>query len=201
LTEAQTPAPRAASADNPNPALAAMEDALELLNARLGLDHPLTLTTTSNLAMTCQAINKHDLAVPLGKEPLATARKTLPGDSPQLAQPLASLGLALLQAKAFADAEPLLRECLEARKNEWRPAAPAAAEGSEDSSARRETIPRPLSHEEIEACCREDHDGRRDQKRQVLRDAKALRAIKTRKAVNGKPVPELWREVDAKTRD
>ena len=66
---------------------------------------------------------------------------------------------------------------------------------------RRETIPGPLSHEEIEACCREDHDGRRDQKRQVLRDAKALRAIKTRKTVNGKPMPELWREVDAKTRD
>jgi hypothetical protein len=70
-------------------------------------------------------------------------------------------------------------------------AANSAADASEDSSARRETIPRPLSHEEIEACCREGHDGRRDQKRQVSRDAKALRAIKTLKASNGKPLAEF----------
>jgi serine/threonine protein kinase/tetratricopeptide (TPR) repeat protein len=44
-------------------------------------------------------------------ELLEDARKRLPRDSPQLAGQLASLGLALLQLKAFAEAEPLLREC------------------------------------------------------------------------------------------
>jgi hypothetical protein len=46
---------------------------------------------------------------------LVDAREHLPKDSPQLAGDLASLGLALLQVKAFPDAEPLLRECLAIR--------------------------------------------------------------------------------------
>jgi hypothetical protein len=79
-------------------------------------------------------------------------------------------------------------------------AANSATDASKDSSARRETIPRPLSHEEIEAACgREDDDARRDCA--ASRDAKALRAIKTLKAINGKPVAEFWKEVDAKTKD
>jgi eukaryotic-like serine/threonine-protein kinase len=56
-------------------------------------------------------------------EQLAEARKTLPKDSPQLAGLLASLGSSLLQAKAFVEAEPLLRECLAIREmkepNAW----------------------------------------------------------------------------------
>ncbi len=44
------------------------------------------------------------------------ARNTLPKDSPQLAQQLATLSLALLQSQAFAEAEPLLRECLAIRE-------------------------------------------------------------------------------------
>lgn len=45
----------------------------------------------------------------------AEARRTLSIDSPQLAGALAVNGLALLQVKAFTDAEPLLRECLAIR--------------------------------------------------------------------------------------
>ena len=33
------------------------------------------------------------------------------------------------------------------------------------------------------------------------RDAKMLRAIKTLETINGKPVAEFWKEVDAKTKD
>ena len=50
------------------------------------------------------------------QEQLTEARKTLPQDSPQLAYQLAILGSSLLQAKAFAEAEPLLRECLAIRE-------------------------------------------------------------------------------------
>ncbi len=55
-------------------------------------------------------------AVALTKDMLADARKRLPQDSPQLAAELASIGSALVQARAFTDAEPLLRECLAIRE-------------------------------------------------------------------------------------
>ena len=45
------------------------------------------------------------------QEQLTDARKTLPKDSPHLAQ----VSQSLLQAKTFAEAEPLLRECLAIR--------------------------------------------------------------------------------------
>ncbi len=49
-------------------------------------------------------------------EMLTDARNTLPKDSPQLAQELAARSQALLQSQAFAEAEPLLRECLAIRE-------------------------------------------------------------------------------------
>jgi serine/threonine protein kinase len=55
-------------------------------------------------------------AFALGKELLAEARKTLPKDSTKLAESLAQCGFALLQLKAYTDAEPLLRECLAIRE-------------------------------------------------------------------------------------
>jgi tetratricopeptide (TPR) repeat protein len=55
-------------------------------------------------------------AVKLVTEWLADARKHLPKDSPQLAGLLAQIGLSLLQAHAFPDAEALLRECLAIRE-------------------------------------------------------------------------------------
>jgi tetratricopeptide (TPR) repeat protein len=55
-------------------------------------------------------------AVALSPELLADARKSLRGDSPRLAETLAQYGSILLQAKAFAEAEPVLRECLAIRE-------------------------------------------------------------------------------------
>ena len=49
-------------------------------------------------------------------EQLAEARKAFPKDSPQLAGALAQFSVFLLQLKAFADAEPVLRECLAIRE-------------------------------------------------------------------------------------
>jgi len=45
-------------------------------------------------------------------ERLPEARKMLPNDSPQLAGLLAQIGMGLLEQKKWAEAEPLLRECL-----------------------------------------------------------------------------------------
>jgi tetratricopeptide (TPR) repeat protein len=55
-------------------------------------------------------------AVKLAHEILADARKTAPKDSPQLAAVMATVSTALLQAKAYAEAESLLRECLAIRE-------------------------------------------------------------------------------------
>jgi tetratricopeptide (TPR) repeat protein len=49
-------------------------------------------------------------------EQLHEIRKALPRDSPQLAGQLAPIGLALLEQQKWAEAEPLLRECLAIRE-------------------------------------------------------------------------------------
>jgi serine/threonine protein kinase len=50
------------------------------------------------------------------QEQLAAARTTLPKDSPQLAGVLSQIGLSLLHLKKWAEADPLLRECLAIRE-------------------------------------------------------------------------------------
>jgi serine/threonine protein kinase/tetratricopeptide (TPR) repeat protein len=50
------------------------------------------------------------------REQLVEAQKTLPKDSPQLAGALAQIGLRLLEQKKWAEAEPLLRECVTIRE-------------------------------------------------------------------------------------
>jgi eukaryotic-like serine/threonine-protein kinase len=63
-----------------------------------------------------QRAGKREEAVSLAKELVAGARRDLPKDSPPLAAKLATLGRSLLQAKAFAEAEPILREALAIRQ-------------------------------------------------------------------------------------
>jgi tetratricopeptide (TPR) repeat protein len=55
-------------------------------------------------------------AVKLVHNNLDDARKTAPRDSPQLAGMLEQFGRTLLEVKAYAEAEPLLRECLSIRE-------------------------------------------------------------------------------------
>jgi tetratricopeptide (TPR) repeat protein len=55
-------------------------------------------------------------AAKLVREIVADARKTAPKGSPQLAGALAQSAAALLQLKSYAEAEPLLRECLAIRE-------------------------------------------------------------------------------------
>jgi tetratricopeptide (TPR) repeat protein len=59
---------------------------------------------------------EHTKMAGLLQEQLGEARKLLPKESPQLAQQLVEFSGPLLQAKAFATAEPLLRECLAIRE-------------------------------------------------------------------------------------
>jgi eukaryotic-like serine/threonine-protein kinase len=60
--------------------------------------------------------DKSKEATALANEMLADARRKLPKQGPQLAGQLAAIALPLLQAKAFPEAESLLRECLVIRE-------------------------------------------------------------------------------------
>jgi tetratricopeptide (TPR) repeat protein len=92
-------------------ALPLFEETLKLCKARLGPDHPRTLDSMNNLAVAYQVAGKLDRA----EELLSEFRHVLPKDSTQLAGLLAPLGLALLEQKKWAQAEPLLRDCLAIR--------------------------------------------------------------------------------------
>jgi tetratricopeptide (TPR) repeat protein len=95
-----------------------LKDAIPLLEEahRAAKKYPeLRWVGTELLAAYGQAGEKDKLA-DLVPEQLTEARKALPKDSPELAQQLASASLALLQAKSFAEAEPLLRESLAIRE-------------------------------------------------------------------------------------
>ena len=129
------------------------EETLKRREAKLGRDHPNTLTTMANLGVNYKDAGRLEEAIPLLEEAyraakkyptlrwvgtplldayakagenaklanllqeqLPEARKTLPKDSPQLAGLLAQIGMGLLEQKQWAEAEPLLRECLAIRE-------------------------------------------------------------------------------------
>lgn len=93
-------------------ALPLLEEALTFTKAKFGPGHANTLECTCQLAMAYAASGKSELAMTL----IADARKAVPKDSPQLAGLLAPIALALLQCKAFKEAEPLLHESMAIRE-------------------------------------------------------------------------------------
>jgi serine/threonine protein kinase len=99
-----------------DPALPMFEETLKLRKAKLGPEHLDTLGAMDNMIFAYRAAGKLDLALPLMKESLASSRKRVPKDSTQLAQLLALVSHYLLEDKAFAEAQPLLRECLAIRE-------------------------------------------------------------------------------------
>ena len=78
--------------------------------------HPTLRWVGPELLDAYEKAGKSAEAVKLVGELLADARKQFPKDSPQLAGQLARLGLVLLAVAGFAEAEPLLRECLAIRE-------------------------------------------------------------------------------------
>ncbi len=68
-----------------------------------------------NLGSTLFAQGKVNEAIAAYRKAIQLARQTLPADSPQLAGTVAQFGLTLLEQKQWAEAEPVLRECLDIR--------------------------------------------------------------------------------------
>ena len=95
-----------------------LAEAIPLLEEahRASKKHPTLLFAGPRLLDAYTKAGKSAEAGRLLGELLDDVRKQLPKDSPQLAGQLAMLGLSLLEAKAFTEAEPLLRECLTIRE-------------------------------------------------------------------------------------
>ncbi len=95
-----------------------LEEALPLLEEahRKGKPHAQLAWVEDALITAYVKAGKATEARSLLHDSLAVARKRLPADSPQLAGLLATAGSQLLDLEQYAEAEPLLRECLALRE-------------------------------------------------------------------------------------
>jgi WD40 repeat protein/serine/threonine protein kinase len=93
--------------------LAGIRDTAAL--AKLPADEQKTFTTfwADAAALLKTAYGKQEALL---QQKLPAARKTLPKDSPELAYLLAQIGRAMLEQERWAEAEPVLRECLAIRE-------------------------------------------------------------------------------------
>jgi tetratricopeptide (TPR) repeat protein/tRNA A-37 threonylcarbamoyl transferase component Bud32 len=82
---------------------------------KLGLVHPLTMRFAQDWIAALEADRQYAKAIKACNELLLVERKQLSSDTRLQARTLAQLGSTLLAAKQPADAEPVLRECLEIR--------------------------------------------------------------------------------------
>jgi hypothetical protein len=92
------------------------EATLKLMESKLGLDHPSTVTSRNNLAACYHAAGRIAEAGWLLASVVASQQRTLSVADPILAGSLAALGSNLLQQRKCAEAEPILRECLKIRE-------------------------------------------------------------------------------------
>jgi tetratricopeptide (TPR) repeat protein len=98
-------------------ALPLFEEALALRKARLGSDHPDTLSSMNNLARGYQAAGELDRALPLWRELVDRWKRKAGADSPQYARVLVLLSSDLLLQEKWVEAEPVLREILTIRES------------------------------------------------------------------------------------
>ena len=103
---------------NPTKALPLFEETLARMKAKFGPASPDTIGCASNLADCYEAAGQLDRASPLLRELADHAKRASGGASPQYANALAKLGQNLLEQKAWASAEPVLRETLAIREAE-----------------------------------------------------------------------------------
>jgi tetratricopeptide (TPR) repeat protein len=97
-------------------ALPLFEETLKLNKAKLGADHPVTLTSMNNLAVSYQAADKLDLALPLFEETLKLNKAKLGADHPDTLNSMNNLASAYQAAGKLDQALPLLEETLKLYK-------------------------------------------------------------------------------------
>jgi tetratricopeptide (TPR) repeat protein len=107
-----------------NLALPLYEEALKLRKAKLGPDHPDTLSSMHNLAVGYRAAGKLDLAVPLHEETLKFMQAKLGADHPDTLSSMNNLATAYRAARKLDLALPLYEEALKLRKAKLGPDHP-----------------------------------------------------------------------------
>jgi tetratricopeptide (TPR) repeat protein len=99
------------------------EQTLSARAAKLGADHPSTLTTQYDLASVYQARGDSPRAEAMLRDVLAARRKRLGGAHPEVGHTLAALGPSVLKQGRWSEAEAMLREGLAIlkakRPDEW----------------------------------------------------------------------------------
>ena len=95
-----------------------LADAVPLLEAarRASREHPFLRPYAAELLAAYMRARQFDKATALAKELLAEGRAAMPPDSPQLSGLLAQMGSTFLDLEEWAEAEPILRECLAMRE-------------------------------------------------------------------------------------
>jgi serine/threonine protein kinase len=88
------------------------EETLEKVKAKAGPDHPSTLLNMNNLALAYQATDQLAKAAALLEQSLQKHKARFGAEHVETLRTMAALGWILLKQKKWADAEPVLRDCL-----------------------------------------------------------------------------------------
>ena len=97
-------------------ALPLYEETLAAMKAKLGPDHPYTLTIMANLAAAYWSAKRLDRSIPLFEELFPLQEKRLGRDHPETLKMAANLGVNYRDAGRLKDAIPLLEEAYRASK-------------------------------------------------------------------------------------
>lgn len=110
-------------------AVAAFERALQILEKRLGKNHPDVATALNNLALLHYSRGNYDAAEPLYKRSLTIDEQTLGIDHTGVATDLNNLALLYKKKGNLEEAEPLLRRAMEIKEKNFDPGHPSLVTG------------------------------------------------------------------------
>ncbi len=110
-------------------ATAAFEEALQLLERTLGVDHPDVATALNNLALLHYTQGNYAAAEPLYRRSLAIDEKTLGADHPSVATDLNNLALLYKKQGNVEAAAPLLKRALAIKERAFDPGHPSLVTG------------------------------------------------------------------------
>lgn len=110
-------------------AIQSFEQSLELLQRRLGKNHPDVAAALNNLALLYYSRGDYERAEPLYRRSLAIDEQTLGDDHPGVATDLNNLALLYKKQGNLEAAEPLLKRALEIKEKNFDPGHPSLATG------------------------------------------------------------------------
>lgn len=99
-------------------------EAIDLVEQKLGADHPMLAPLYNNVAGMLDMQNRTDEGLEFSKKSLELARRTLGPKHVDVSHPLCSVGQSLVRLDRHAEAEPCFREALDIRRAGLEPGHP-----------------------------------------------------------------------------